>query len=443
MERNRLNSSRDEEPPRRGGRDRDDPPARGGREEVTRGRDRDDPPRGRDRDDPPPRSRDRDDAPRGGSSDRGRDSGRSSSYEYKPRDAAQTRQRAAMGANDFDKIMKSHIKMYKPKDGDNRVRIVPPTWDGADHYGLDIYVNYGVGPDRQSYLSLTKNNPPGKPDPIQEEHARARLELTDSEEDKKYLKQLEAKRRVLMYLVDRDDEKEGVQAWAAPWTVDRDIVQVSDDKSTGEVLNIDDPHEGYDVMFVKKGTKDRTEYTGVTIARRSSPLGKREWMDFAVENPLPDQLVFFDYDHIAKAFGSQGDHRERSQSRGDDRGSDRGGRDRDRDDAPRGRTGRDIDDADRPDRGRDAGTGGTPRNREPDVPTWETVQKMTVRELEDLIDQQKLDIDPREAKDDQDLADWVCETMKLSKAVERDPPRRGRDDADVDDRMAEMRRRRE
>lgn len=400
---------------RRGGRDRDE--GRRGRDD---GEDRGSRRGGRDRDDS-----DRGSSRRGGGS----------SYEYRSRSADDTKRRASQGANDFDKILKDHIKMWKPNDGDNRIRILPPTWEGAKHFGLDIYVHYGVGPDRGSYLCLTKMK--GEDDPINEEREVARRE-----EDEKYAKQLEAKRRVLVFLIDRDHEKDGVQAWAMPWTVDRDIVKVSVDRQSGEVLPIDHPEEGYDVEFEKKGTKDRTEYLGVAIARRSTPLGKDDWLDYAIDNPLPDQLQYFDYDHIAKAFNGGGAHKEKSDSREErsssrDRDDDRrGGRDRDRDED------RDEDRSERR---------GSSRRSEPkdEAPTWESIHDMTAQELEDLIDQEKLDINPAEANDDEDLADWICEEMKIKKS-ERKTERRStsRDDDEDDkgsssDRLRRMRERRE
>lgn len=351
---------------------RDDSPRRGS--ERSSGRDR-----GVDRDD------DR--------SSRGRDSERSSrgssrgGFEYHARDAADTKKRSTQGANDFDKILVDSIKMWKPNDGDNRIRILPPTWEGAKHFGLDIYVHYAVGPDRQSYLCLQKMK--GEADPIAEER-----EIARRDEDEKYAKELEAKRRVLVFLIDRDHEKEGVQAWAMPWTVDRDIVKVSQDKSTGEVLPIDHPEDGYDVEFEKKGAKDRTEYLGVAIARRSSPLGKGDWLDYAIDHPLPDQLNYFDYDHIAKVFNGGGARKDsgRSSEREESAGRSTG---RDRDDGRadnHSRSGREE-----PETSRGRGSSRTaPAN------TWESVHEMTIDELEDLIDQEKLDIDPREAKDDED-----------------------------------------
>lgn len=381
--------------------DRDDD--RGGRD---RDRDRDDDRRGRDDDRGRSRSRDDD---RGSSRGRDRDRPR---FEYKERGSEAAGRRANQSANEFDKILKEGIKMFKPNDGPNRIRILPPTWEGADHYGHDIHVNYGIGPDRNSYLSLSKML--DKPDPIAEERALAR-----QDGDEKYAKELEPKRRVLIYLIDRDHEKEGVQAWAMPWTLDRDISKVSIDRQTGEVLPIDHPDDGYDVEFDKKGQKDRTEYMGVSIARRSTPLGRDEWLDFAIDNPLPEQLNFFDYDYIAKVFRGGGEHRDAHADRDDDRRSrdrddDRRGRDRDDD---RGRS-RDRDRDDDRGRGRDRDRDddrGRGRDRDDDTPTWDQVHGMTPDELEDLIEQRELKIDPREAKDDEDLADWICEEMNIKK----------------------------
>ena len=412
--------------------------SRDGSRRMGGGSDDEDAPRGR--------GRDRDEAPRGGS----RGNSRGSGYEYKPRSAADTRARADKGANDYDKILKDTVKMWKPNDKDNRIRILPPTWKDPEHFGYDVYVHYGVGPDRQSYLCRFKML--GEADPINEEREKARKELdADDADDQAYIKQLDAKRRVVVYLIDRDNEKEGVQAWAMPWTVDRDIVKVSVDKSTGEVLPIDHPEDGYDVEFEKKGQGARTEYLGVAIARRSSALGKDEWLEYAVENPIPDQLQFYDYAHIAKAFGAQGDHREKAHA---DR--DEAPRGRDRDDAPRSRDR--IDPDDKPAGGRDAGSGGRGRdeaeqpargrsNRDEPALTWESIHSMTGAELDDLIDQEKLDINSKEAKNDEDLADWICEDMKLEKAKvsSRSSGRAKVDDSDDDTaaRLRKMRERRE
>lgn len=391
-------------------------------------------------------SRDDDDERSGGSS-RG-------AFEYRERTREQMRDRAESG--DFDRMLKSGVKAWKPNSGDNRIRILPPTWKDAQHYGVDAWVHYGVGADRQSYLCLAKNQ--NKPDPIAEACEAFQREMDpDNKKDQEYHRQLKATKRVLVYLIDRDHENEGIQAWFMPKGFDTDIVKCSVDKVTGEVLPIDHPEKGYDITFEKNGQGQHTKYEAVSIARRSTPLGKSKWLDDAMDAPLPDQLMFFSYDHIAKAFGAgpaagkDTDDRAGRSSRDDDRkparDDDRGGG---RDDKQRG------------------------RNDDPDL-TWETIHDMTGRELKDLVEDKRLDINPREAKDDDDLADWICDELKISKAREpsrdagrdrsssrderastdrgrsrdddddRDTRRRGRDDdddKDADDRLGQMRERR-
>jgi hypothetical protein len=282
-----------------------------------------------------------------------------------------------------------------------------------------------VGADRQSFLDLDKMK--GEPDPITEEYQRAKKEGDD-----KYAKELDSKRRCGVFIIDRDHEKEGPQFWAMPWTIDADVNKLSVDKRTGEALNIDDPKDGYDLEFEKTGKGMNTKYEGVAIARRSSDLGDDRWLDYVVDNPIPDILVYYDYDHIAKAFGGGAAHRERDRdddrgssrgrdresSRDDDRSSSRSSRDRDDDrgsSRDSGRGSRDRDD-DRGGRDRDDDRSSSRRSsREEPALNWESVHEMTADELDALIQQEDLDINPDKADSDEDLADWICEEMKLKK----------------------------
>ena len=362
-----------------------------------------------------------------------------------------------MGANDFDKIVKENVKQWTPRKGDNRVRILPPTWPDPKHYGFDIFVHYGVGADRASYLDLDKML--GKPDPITEEVIELRRnpgDMTDEE-----IKAMDSKRRVGVWLIDRDEEDEGVQFWAMPWTIDRDISVVSVDKATGEVLNIDDPEDGYDVEFRKDGEKRNTKYTGVSIARRSSRLGKDAWLKFAIDNPIPDQLQYFTYEEIAKTFGGGGAHRERDRDTEDERSSRGNARGRDdredsdrrgsREDSGRDRAADDRDDRrgtrDREADGGGRERGGRDRDRTVDEPalTWEAVHEMTSEELDALCESNPdlKDIEPSKAETDAELADWICEDLKLKKAEASTRRRITEPPADAGDKMAEMRGRRE
>jgi hypothetical protein len=391
--------------------------------------------RGRDRDDDREDDRSSRSSRNSRDDDRGgRSSGGRRGFEYKARDASSARKRADQGGKDFDSYFSDEVDTFKVSDGDNIIRILPPTWDDPEHYGLDIYVHYEIGADKNTYLCLNKMK--NQPCPICEERARAQ-----KDGDEEYAKKLEPKKRVLMYLIDRNNEKEGLKVWAAPWTVDRDVVKVSVDKRSGEVLPVDSPDEGYDIEFERHGKGNRTEYTGIAVSRRSSPLDNDKALDFAVENPLPSILKFYSYEHIETAFGG-------GSSSGGGRSSDddRGGSSRDRD-SRSGGSSRDRDD--RGDRGRDSGS--SSRGGDEDDLSWDQIHEMNYDELCDLIEAQRLDIDPDKSKNDSDLADWVCEEMKIEET--KKPSRRSKDDdededegkgdsgrSDARDRLSRMRR---
>lgn len=218
-----------------------------------------------------------------------------SKFSYQKRDPSTMRKRSEQWGNERDSFLKDHVPVWKPNDGENVIRILPPSWDGADHYGLDVYVHYSVGPDNSAYLDLFKMKK--MPDPITEESQRAR-----QDGDEEYAKQLDSKKRVLVYLIDRDKPKEGPMLWAMPWTVDKEIAIHSWDNRTQEALPIDSPDDGFDVIINRQGKGARTEYT-VKIARNSSPLNMTpEITALLEEHPLPECLNFYSYEHIQKAF---------------------------------------------------------------------------------------------------------------------------------------------
>jgi len=201
----------------------------------------------------------------------------------------------------FDRFIKREFKVYKVKDGKNRIRIMHPTWDESDHYAFKIYVNYQIGPDKTAYLSLAKM---GKgPDPLDE--AR-RVALREDEEQ--VAKDLAPRERALMWIIDRDAEDEGPQLWPAPKSVDSDILDISIDEDNRSLQEIDHPTKGRDLTFYKTGQGLNTEYPAAKMRLKDpsplheDPKQRKEWVDFIKENPVPETLQFYDYAHIAKVF---------------------------------------------------------------------------------------------------------------------------------------------
>ncbi len=221
-----------------------------------------------------------------------------SKFQYTKRSFQDVRKRAEQSSGLRDNMLTDHVGMWKPAEGENCIRILPPSWKGADHFGLDLFVHYQIGAENSAYLDLRRMK--GMEDPISEAYDQAQLDG-----DEEYAKKLRSVKRVLVYLVDRDKPNDGPKLWAMPWTVDKEIGLQSQDSRTHEVLYLDDPDEGYDIYISKEGTGERTKYS-VKIARNSSPLVMTDAILDCLENhPLPDCLIYYDYDYINKVFAGK------------------------------------------------------------------------------------------------------------------------------------------
>ncbi|MCK5235406.1 MAG: hypothetical protein KAR06_00360 [Deltaproteobacteria bacterium] len=315
-------------------------------------------------------------------------------FQYKKRTADSLKKRAAQGGGTRDGILRDDLARFTPNKDANRLRVLPPTYDGADHWGMDVWVHWGIGPDKNAYICLSKMK--GEDCPICEERVAA---IAEGEED--YAKQIAAKRRVLVWLIDRDNEKEGPQLWAMPWTIDRDVCNLSSDSRTGEVFDPADPDGGYDIEFSKEGEKDRTRYNGIQIARRSTPLGNDEALEYVVEHPLPDCLNFYDYDHIAGVFSG---HASKEETAGEEEKSEEKPETREKED--------DIPDS-------HVGSGKTVAENSEDPLTWAEVHELSADDLRDALLEEGVDQNDINDIPEDELADAACELFNIKKPEEK------------------------
>lgn len=271
-------------------------------------------------------------------------------FKEQPRTKENVRARANMRGGDYDSYVKGDVKIYKVREGKNLIRILPPTWDNAAHYGFDVWLNFGIGVDNQSYLSLKKMK--GEADPIDEARREA-----EREGDKKLAKALAPKQRVGVWLIDRLAEEDGPQFWAIPFTVDRDFNNLSMDEDTKDVLVIDKVKTGCDVRFYAEGQGRNRKYPSSKMKiMESSRLHEdqdteADWLEYITDHPIPEVLNYYTYDEISQAFGGHARVDRDDDSDDDDkpRGKRAGnGRDDDEDERPRGRraAARDDDDED-------------------------------------------------------------------------------------------------
>ena len=228
-----------------------------------------------------------------------------SDFDYEERSAEEIKQRANRKSSMFDSWQQDFVKMFTAETGVNKIRILPPHKSHKmKWYGLSAYFHSQIGPDSQTYLCLNKNK--GEDCPVCEEYARAKM----NKESDDYTRQLYAYERILVWIIDRNNEGEGVQLYPMSATLDREFAAQSADSETGEVLRIDHPYEGFDIIFSREGTGLKTKYSGLKVARNPSPISSDEeemdqWLGFVKEHPLTSTLKFYPYEKIQAAFSGK------------------------------------------------------------------------------------------------------------------------------------------
>lgn len=322
-------------------------------------------------------------------------------FQYRPRTAEEVKARANRSIGARDSYLAQEVDFFTPPAGDNTVRILPPTWEGARHYGQDLHIHYGIGPDKNAYLCLDKMK--GEACPICEERTRAA-----SAEEVELSKALRPRQRVVAWVINRKEEGKGPLAWSMPAGLDKDIVNCSEDKQTGEYLAIDDPSEnGYDVSFKRIGTDERTEYTGIQVARRPSPLSDdaqiaARWLEFVGNHPLPSLLQFRTYDEIKAAYA--GTTAAWAEKRTDgQRPAGASGK------VPARRATHETTASEAADT-----TQAAPSTSAGDKPSWDEIHSLNEDVLEQLIADFGLDPSGESFTSEQQVQDWICTQLEIA-----------------------------
>lgn len=216
-------------------------------------------------------------------------------FGYKPRGTDTLLKRANQSGGTRDWYLIDDVLKFTPHDKQNVIRVIPTPPD-APHWGMDVWVHFNIGGDNSAYLCLREMK--GQDCPLCEAKRRAQ-----AAGEAEVASSLEPTKRVLIWIIDRDKEKEGPKLWSMPWTLDRDVCKLVVDSRTGAVYNIDDPDDGYDVLFDREGTGQKTKYGAIQIDRRSSPLNADptvalRWLEYVEKYPLEKCMVFQDYDYM-------------------------------------------------------------------------------------------------------------------------------------------------
>lgn len=206
------------------------------------------------------------------------------------------------GGGGFDSPFRPDVKSFKPTEGNNRIRIMPRTWDeneGPRLWSFPVAMHYNVGADNGRYLCPVAMGWE-RSCPICAERARL-----SNEGDDESAKQLKPRIAQATWVIDRSEEEAGPKLWLMPpSTLAGVILSLSVDEDTRERLIIEDPEEGFDVSFRRKGTALNTKYDVVKLHQRPCPLSDDdelfdEWLDYIEENTIPSICVKHTSDHIA------------------------------------------------------------------------------------------------------------------------------------------------
>jgi hypothetical protein len=171
---------------------------------------------------------------------------------------------------DWRKAERLGIGKYIIKNKDNFLRIIPPL-DPDAFFGMEVLEHSNIGPDSQTYLCLKTLS---MDCPI----CKAREALIEKNTEDARAEELRPSKRYLFFVFDTTDDKsqgEGLKWMDAPATVCNELVKLSRDKRTKQVIDISDPKTGCDVEFSREGKGRMTKYGSFKLARPSEIPG--EW----------------------------------------------------------------------------------------------------------------------------------------------------------------------
>lgn len=252
-----------------------------------------------------------------------RDSSRNKGFRYVPPTAADVKKMATARSSRYDSIFKPNFDVWKPKEGENAIRVLPPTWGtGYVHWGLEVWVHRNVGADNSMYLCLRKNEKIHK---VQRCPICEAVKRMKHEGDVDEAKEIDVNNMFVCWIIDRDDKDNKPQLWGVPYTLNNAIMALTYNSRSGAVLAIATPDDGYDVIIHRVGMKLNTKYTPAIDREKTPLLPKRKDQEdliaFVMENPVPDTLFFRDPDYLESIVNGDtesGDEEDNAEDTGED-----------------------------------------------------------------------------------------------------------------------------
>jgi len=201
-------------------------------------------------------------------------------------------------------INRGTIKMFVPRDGKNRIRVIQPLEiEELGFYGMEMHFHRSVGDEGEAlfgdYLCNARMKPVLKACYSDLEMSgscficsQQTTELWDT--DPELAKAFYPDRRIWFLVYDLlADDPEEILLWSCPWTLHEEIVSRSSDEETTVYIDVSHPIKGVPVSFEKSGKGKLTRYTNIQIFKTTMALSDStldqmiEFVD-AINIPNPD-----------------------------------------------------------------------------------------------------------------------------------------------------------
>jgi hypothetical protein len=350
--------------------------------------------------------------------------------------------RSKESSGSYDSYLTPGIQRYKPREGENRIRIMPPPDFGETPKGkirqkkyeqkwgpgweIMTQLHRNVGADNGTYLCLAK---------MRDEECPVCDAKPDMDEDE--ADEMRLQKRPFCWVIDRDNEKAGPMVWDMPMGVFRDINTRSLDRRSGAVIKVDHPTNGFDIMFTREGTDKKTKYIGVEVERDPSPLTENErkmerWLDYINTNPLPSVLNFYDPEHIGKMLHGMAKRKPVEEDEEEDEEEETTTRRRKKKPAGRRRPADDDEEVEEEEDEEEETTTRRKKKRRPVAD--EDEEEEDLDEVEEDEEEEEEDAPPKKRKKRRPVAD---EDEEEEEEEEDDPPPRKRRKAPVDEEEEE------
>jgi hypothetical protein len=149
--------------------------------------------------------------------------------------------------------------LWKPKSGENVIRVVPYKYQDGNYPFIELLFHYNIG--GKTYLSPASF---GKPDPFLE--FSKKLKESGDKDSYTLSKKLEPKSRTFAPILDRKNEMGGVKFWGFGKTVYQDLITTMLNEDFGDIT---DPQKGHDIkVFFRTAEEAKKQFPETTIQVR-------------------------------------------------------------------------------------------------------------------------------------------------------------------------------